>query len=196
MYRRRSIASWPGSSATRKGRRGRIVGDTLTSRERHRCMAAIRGSDTTPERTVRSVLHSMGYRFRLHAPNLPAHPDIVLPRLRAVILVHGCFWHSHVCRRGRSTPATNAAFWREKRAATKTRDRRSAASLRRSGWRVLVIWECQITSQATLAKRLSSFLLTFESPMQHARGSGSRVFKVSSPAVVALSIQRLISGIS
>ena len=134
------------------------MADTLTPQQRRKCMAAIRGKDTKPERIVRSVLYRLGYRFRLHAAMLPGHPDIVLPCLRAVVLVHGCFWHSHTCKRGRSTPASNIAFWRKKRAANKVRDQRNLAALRRDGWRVFVVWECQTADLVGVGERLSSFL--------------------------------------
>ena len=118
--------------------------DTLTREQRSKCMAAIRGKHTTPERTVRSVLHRLGYRFRLYRSDLPGKPDIVMPARGAVVLVHGCYWHMHTCKRGRSTPMTNAAFWRAKRAKNRERDRQTLAALRRAGWRVVVVWECEL----------------------------------------------------
>lgn len=133
--------------------------DTLNPAQRHRCMAAIHGKNTKPELVVRSVLYRLGYRFRLHYTTLPGCPDIVLPRWNSVIFVHGCFWHSHKCSRGQSTPASNAAFWRKKRNTNKLRDRRNLAALRRSGWRVFVVWECQTSDFTKLANRLSSFLI-------------------------------------
>lgn len=118
--------------------------DSLTPAQRHKCMAAIRGKDTTPERIVRSIAHRAGLRFRLHAADLPGKPDLVFRSYRAVVFVHGCFWHMHRCKRGRSTPLTNAAFWQAKRERTRDRDRRTSAALRRAGWRVVVIWECEL----------------------------------------------------
>ncbi len=122
-------------------------------------MAAIRGADTTPERTVRSILHRLGYRFALHRGDLPGTPDIVMPAHGTVIFVHGCYWHMHTCKRGRSTPATNASFWRVKRTKTRQRDRKTMAKLRRAGWRVLVVWECHTSDSSALRDRLSCFLL-------------------------------------
>ncbi len=119
------------------------MSDTLTKAQRHRCMSAIHGRNTKPELLVRALLHKQGFRFRLHANFLPGKPDIVLPKYRAVIFVHGCFWHSHHCKRGRSTPATNQAFWKKKRAATVRRDRSVRRRLRSRGWRVIVVWECR-----------------------------------------------------
>lgn len=134
------------------------MADTLTPAQRRKCMAAIRGKDTTPERIVRSVLHSLGARFTLHRADLPGKPDIVMPARGAVVLVHGCYWHMHACKRGRSTPASNAAFWRAKRTRNLERDRRTLAALRRAGWRVLVVWECQTKNRAALARRLGRFI--------------------------------------
>ena len=110
---------------------------------RSRIMSAIRGADTTPERAVRSALHQAGFRFRLHNRSLAGSPDIVLQRYRTVVFVHGCFWHKHDCGRFR-WPKTRAAFWRAKISANVDRDRRTAVFLRSAGWRVEVIWECQV----------------------------------------------------
>ncbi len=117
--------------------------DRLTRAERSRLMAAVRGRDTTPERTVRRLLHLMGYRFRLYRRDLPGTPDIVLPRHRIVVLVNGCFWHAHRCRHGRREPRSNVLFWRRKRQRNQLRDRNTRVALRRLGWRVVVIWECK-----------------------------------------------------
>jgi DNA mismatch endonuclease (patch repair protein) len=123
-------------------------------------MAAICGKDTVPERVVRSIAHRLGFRFRLHAADLPGKPDLVFRRHRVVLFVHGCYWHMHACKRGRSAPVTNAAFWRAKRIGNRRRDRRTIASLRRAGWRVLVVWECQTHPKKldTLAARVLRFL--------------------------------------
>jgi DNA mismatch endonuclease, patch repair protein len=132
--------------------------DTLTPAQRSKCMAAIRGKNTLPERIVRSVLHSRGFRFALHRTDLPGKPDIVLPARGVVVLVHGCYWHMHRCKRGRSTPETHAAFWRNKRERNRKRDRKNFNALRRAGWRVLTIWECQTRHPAFLEARLRLFL--------------------------------------
>jgi DNA mismatch endonuclease (patch repair protein) len=121
-------------------------------------MAAIRCKDTRPEMTVRRIAHRLGYRYRLHVRELPGSPDLVFPRLRKLILVHGCFWHMHACRYGRVTPRTRPDFWQTKRTGNVSRDRRTVRKLRRDGWRVLVIWECQVRDQEQLAARLSEFL--------------------------------------
>ena len=113
-------------------------------------MAGIRGTDTKPERLVRSWLHRQGLRFRLHKSGLPGRPDIVLTKYRAAIFVHGCFWHRHPHCRYATTPASNAAFWQEKFRKNVERDRKKAAELRRLGWRVLTIWECQVGGEHQL----------------------------------------------
>ena len=113
-------------------------------------MAAIKGAHTKPEMLVRRALYGLGYRYRLHRKDLPGKPDIVLPKLRTVIFVHGCFWHSHECRWGRVIPKTRAEFWAEKRGGTVERDDRKARRLEELGWRVLTIWECETRDRETL----------------------------------------------
>jgi len=121
-------------------------------------MAAIRGKDTGPEMIVRRLLTALGYRYRLHGRALPGKPDLVFASRRAVVFVHGCFWHRHFCRFGRVVPKTRAAFWRTKLEGNATRDRRTRARLRREGWRVLVVWECQLRDVEQLATQLRAFL--------------------------------------
>ena len=134
------------------------MADVLTPTQRSRCMSCIRSKNTKPEILVRSMLHRMGFRFRLHRKDLPGRPDIVLPRYRAVVLVHGCFWHKHRCKYGRVTPKTNATFWEDKRNANVERDKKNILALRRKGWRVLVIWECWLSSPLKVEQRIRSFL--------------------------------------
>jgi DNA mismatch endonuclease (patch repair protein) len=133
--------------------------DVLTPEQRSRCMSRIRGRDTTPERVVRSVLHQMGYRFRLHRRDLRGKPDIVLTSLNKVVFVHGCFWHMHRCKYGRVVPRTNAAFWRLKREGNVARDRGNTALRREEGWAVLIIWECETRDLNCLENRLSNSLV-------------------------------------
>lgn len=109
---------------------------------RSRNMRAIRGADTKPEIAVRQGLHSLGFRFRLHRRDLPGRPDLVLPRFRAVVFVHGCFWHRHIGCRYASVPATRPDFWASKFTANVERDRRVQSELLAGGWRVATIWEC------------------------------------------------------
>lgn len=134
------------------------MADTLTPAQRTKCMAAIRGKDTKPEMIVRSVVHRLGFRFRLHDSKIHGKPDLVFRSRRAVIFVHGCYWHSHACARGRSAPVTNAEFWQKKRAKTHQRDSNTISALRKGGWRVLVVWECQLKNLQRLATRIAAFL--------------------------------------
>src|SRR3569832_2346428 len=118
--------------------------DVVSPKTRSRMMSGIRGKDTKPERFVRSALHRKGLRFRLHG-KLPGRPDVVFPKHRTVIFVHGCFWHRHHGCRYATTPSSNAAFWSEKFSANKRRDTRVSRQLRRLGWRVYVVWSCELT---------------------------------------------------
>lgn len=129
--------------------------DSATSKR----MSAVRPIDTTPERTVRKVLTAMKVRYRLHGYRLPGRPDIVFPRLRKVIFVHGCYWHRHAgCPRA-TTPVRNRRLWQAKFRATIARDARNQASLIEQGWSYLVLWECQIKSTEELQRILAAFLL-------------------------------------
>lgn len=112
-------------------------------------MAGIRGKNTKPELLIRSALHRMGFRFRLHSARLPGHPDLVLPRYHSVIFVHGCFWHGHNCYLFR-WPATRTGFWRKKIERNRFVDRRAFRKLRAEGWRVLSIWECALKGRKKL----------------------------------------------
>lgn len=114
------------------------------SEARSRNMRAVRGTNTRPEMLVRRGLHRRGLRFRLHRRDLPGCPDIVLPRHRAVVFVHGCFWHRHEGCRYATTPATRREFWQNKFTANFERDRRALEGLRAAGWRVAVVWECAL----------------------------------------------------
>lgn len=112
-----------------------------SSSQRSRTMSRIRGKDTKIELAVRSEIHRRGYRYRLHARDLPGTPDLVLPRHRVVVFVNGCFWHAHGCRLSQM-PASNREFWAAKLTATVERDRRVRRELRSGGWRVATVWEC------------------------------------------------------
>lgn len=115
--------------------------DVVDPATRSRMMAGIRGKDTKPEMLVRRALHKAGFRYRLHVKDLPGRPDIVLPKYRTVIFVHGCFWHGHDCKHFK-WPKTRAEFWRKKIEGNVTRDRIAVSELERRGWRVITIWEC------------------------------------------------------
>jgi DNA mismatch endonuclease (patch repair protein) len=129
--------------------------DKVSREVRSRMMAAVKGRDTGPERHVRSTLFRKGFRYRLHRKDLPGKPDIVLPRYRIAIFVHGCFWHGHDCPKGRQRPATRRAFWDAKLDGNKTRDRANQAALEAAGWTVIVLWTCQLEDDLS---RLQSFL--------------------------------------
>jgi DNA mismatch endonuclease, patch repair protein len=116
--------------------------DVHSPEQRSRNMAAIRGKHTKPELKVRTMLHALGYRFRLHRKDLPGTPDIILPKHRVAIFVNGCFWHRHNCGAGRVVPSTRAEFWATKRQDTVQRDKRKRRQLKAVGWNVLTIWEC------------------------------------------------------
>lgn len=120
-----------------------MPGDIVDAATRSRMMAGIRGKDTKPELIVRRGLHAAGFRFRLHDRRLPGKPDMVLPRWRAAVFVHGCFWHGHGCPLFR-WPGTRQDFWREKIGRNQERDAEVEAALDRAGWRVLKIWECSM----------------------------------------------------
>ena len=134
------------------------MADVLTPEQRSFNMSRIRNRDTRPEMIVRSIVHRLGYRYRLHKSDLPGKPDVVLVRHRKIIDVHGCFFHMHKCRYGSVVPATNAKFWRMKRQSNVERDRRNLAALRRHGWRVMIVWECETRNLPKLSKRIERFL--------------------------------------
>jgi DNA mismatch endonuclease, patch repair protein len=120
-------------------------------------MSRVKSRDTTPERAVRSMLHAMGYRFRLCRKDLPGKPDIVFGPRKKVVFIHGCFWHGHRCRKGR-LPKSNDAFWRNKIETNRARDKSSARKLRALGWEVLTIWQCQLRNPLAVRKRIVDFL--------------------------------------
>lgn len=126
---------------------------------RSRIMRAVKGKDTTPELIVRRMVHAMGYRFRLHRKDLPGKPDIVFPKRRKVIFVHGCFWHGHDCVRGTRIPKANADYWSSKITRNGLRDKANVAALKRLGWRTAIIWECELKLPEWVRRRLAKFLL-------------------------------------
>jgi DNA mismatch endonuclease, patch repair protein len=136
--------------------------DQFSPTERSRIMRAVKSGDTTPELIVRRLVHGLGYRFRLQNRALPGSPDLVLPRLGKAIFVHGCFWHRHTCAAGQSMPATRVDYWQAKFDRNVMRDRSNLRKLRRLGWKVLVVWECQTGARKreALQRRLERFLAT------------------------------------
>ncbi|WLH35011.1 DNA mismatch endonuclease Vsr [Pseudomonas sp. FP2196] len=120
--------------------------DFLSPKERSERMARIKGSNTRPEIALRKVLHRLGMRYRLHGSGLPGKPDLVFPRYKTVVFVHGCFWHRHSNCSITTTPKTNTAFWVEKFEKNVARDEKNISLLKEAGWRVFVIWECEVGS--------------------------------------------------
>jgi DNA mismatch endonuclease, patch repair protein len=131
--------------------------DYRTAEARSALMARIRSKNTKPELLVRSIVHRMGYRFRLHYSGLPGKPDLAFPSTRKAIFVHGCFWHSHGCRTGQP-PKSRLEFWGPKLNANKARDRRDQEDLATQGWRVLVVWQCEVRDRDVVATKLGQFL--------------------------------------
>jgi DNA mismatch endonuclease, patch repair protein len=118
--------------------------DVFSPEKRSSIMRAVKSKDTKPEIAVRKALFALGYRYRLNVKNLPGKPDLVFTKHRTVIFVHGCFWHGHSCKRGRRVPKTNTAYWTNKIAGNKVRDKKNTAALQALGWRVIRIWECEV----------------------------------------------------
>ena len=131
--------------------------DNRTEASRSALMGRIGSKNTAPELIVRRLLHSLGYRFRLHRKDLPGTPDIVLPARRKAIFVHGCFWHAHGCRIGQP-PKSRPEFWEPKLARNRARDEENSRDLEHAGWDVLTVWQCETKDKATLADLLEKFL--------------------------------------
>ncbi len=132
--------------------------DIVDSGRRSELMAGIRGRDTAPELAVRRMAHRMGLRFRLHRKGLPGCPDLVFPKHRVTVFVHGCFWHRHEGCYYAYMPKSNVAFWMKKFACNVARDQRQEAALRTLGWRVLVIWECEVGDNDDVVERLKAII--------------------------------------
>jgi len=132
--------------------------DRFTPEERSEIMRRVRAADTGPELLVRRLVYSMGFRYRLHCSDLPGRPDLVFRKLKRVIFVHGCFWHQHTgCVRS-ALPKSRASYWREKLLNNVRRDAKAIRQLRHDGWKVLVLWECQLAADRTLERVVSRFL--------------------------------------
>lgn len=131
--------------------------DRISSDQRSALMSRVKARDTKPELIVRSILHRLGYRYRLHRKDLPGNPDLVFPIRKKVIFVHGCFWHGHNCPRGKR-PTTNMEFWEQKLTKNKIRDKNALKMLKSLGWEALVIWECHVNTADVLTNELTRFL--------------------------------------
>jgi len=125
------------------------MADVVNAETRSRMMSGIRGKNTKPEILIRSLLHRRGFRFRLHDRKLPGKPDIVLPRYRAVILIHGCFWHGHDCHLFK-WPSSRELFWKQKITVNRENDEKSFRLIRNDGWRVMIVWECALKGRTRL----------------------------------------------
>ncbi len=133
--------------------------DVFNKEKRSEIMSRVRGKDTKPEKLVRSALFQAGLRFRLHCAALPGKPDIILPKYRTVVFVHGCFWHRHQGCRHATMPATNLGYWKRKFERNVARDAEEIRNLKQAGWRVFVVWECEIARPGfleSLAERIRS----------------------------------------
>ncbi len=134
------------------------MANRVSEEKRSWIMSRVKGRDTNPERLVRSLLHRMGYRFRVHRKDLPGTPDIVLPRYRKIIFVHGCFWHQHPGCPKSKRPASNREFWDRKFENTITRDQRNIAQLKELGWDTLIIWQCETRDRESLRIKINRYL--------------------------------------
>lgn len=147
-----------------------MAADIVTPAVRSRMMAGIKGKDTKPELAIRSALHRLGYRYRLHRKDLPGKPDIAFSKYQAIILVHGCFWHGHDCHLFK-WPATRSEFWRDKISLNIARDRKHRAALLNDGWRIATVWECALKGRSrlaveTVAERCANWLESAEPEME------------------------------
>lgn len=134
------------------------MADIVSRSKRKEMMSSVKQRHTKPEITVRKLLHRLGYRFRLYSKKLPGTPDIVLPKYKSVIFVHGCFWHQHEgCRKSRR-PTSNVEFWNEKLDKNIERDNRKESELKSLGWKVLTIWDCEIKDEDLLIEKIKKFL--------------------------------------
>ena len=134
------------------------MADSLSKARRSWNMSRIKGKDTAPEKIVRSILHRLGYRFRLHKTKLPGRPDVVLPKHQAIVFVHGCFWHRHKKCKDATMPKSRTEWWQVKLEGNAARDKRNQIALRRAGWRVLTVWECETEKPEKLTRRLERLL--------------------------------------
>ena len=134
------------------------MADTISSEARSAVMRRVKSKNTAPEMRVRSRLHRLGYRYRLHRRDLPGTPDLVFPSRKTVVFIHGCFWHGHPCKRGLRPPATNAEYWRAKIARNQARDLGALAKLGELGWKVVTVWECELKDMDSAMARVAGEL--------------------------------------
>lgn len=164
-----------GSYSPRPWCRWTVVMDIVTPEKRSRMMAGIKSKNTKPEMVVRKLVHRLGFRFRLHRRDLPGSPDLVFPRFRRVIFVHGCFWHQHPRCKFAYTPKSRPEFWIPKLEANMRRDAAAQQALVAAGWDILIVWECEIFDIFNLSNKIHSFLSAEFSPSSSSfasRGAG------------------------
>lgn len=130
----------------------------ILKKTRSEIMQAVHSKDTRPEMVVRKLIYAMGYRYRIHRKDIPGNPDIVFHGRKKVIFVHGCFWHGHDCTSGRNLPVTNLDYWIPKLRRNQERDKGNISLLKKKGWGVLVIWECQVKKRFFISKKIKQFL--------------------------------------
>lgn len=145
--------------------------DNLTTKKRSELMSRVRHRDTKPEMMIRSLLHARGWRYRVGVKSLPGTPDIVFSRLKIVIFVNGCFWHGHACRLG-TRPKTREAFWADKIETNKLRDNRKNDELASRGWRVLTVWQCELSNTDAAIREIEAFLKASKIPLGVGRNEG------------------------
>lgn len=141
-----------------ESKRGDCVTDHVNPAKRSEIMAAVHSRDTAPEIAVRRMVHALGYRYRLHVGTLPGKPDLVFPSRHKIIFVHGCFWHRHPRCRYTTSPKTRTGFWEEKFRTNVARDRRTRQALKKLGWKVLTVWQCELKKPQKLEVRIDEFL--------------------------------------
>jgi DNA mismatch endonuclease, patch repair protein len=155
--------------------------DHVSRQRRSAIMSAVRGKDTTPERLVRSAAHKLGLRFRLHGRSLPGRPDMVLPKWRTVVFVNGCFWHSHLGCKKAEVPKSNVRFWKRKLKENASRDAASYARLAELGWRVVIIWQCELGRPGTLERATRVLKVRFPGLTRRADCKRPRTYVGSAP---------------
>lgn len=143
--------------------------DIVDTKRRSYMMSRIRARDTTPELVVRRIAHSLGLRFRLHRKDLPGRPDLVFPKYRLVVFVHGCFWHRHQNCKLAYVPKSRVTFWTEKFAENVARDSRQQVALKALGWRVLIIWECETRDEEVVRSKLAAIIRDKETASKRVR---------------------------
>ena len=146
-------------------------GDVFSPQKRSEVMRRVKSANTKPEITLRKALFAHGLRYRLNRKDLPGKPDLTFPKFGAVIFMHGCFWHGHDCKRGARQPKTNAEYWRKKIAGNKARDAKTEQALKQAGWRVRIVWECELKDLNALSREIAHWLRTPQNP--HKKGGSN-----------------------